>query len=43
MECGSLNVVGPHNFKGSGTIRRYDYAGISIALLKEVCHCQGGF
>lgn len=38
--CGSLNVISPHRFMGSGTIRRCDFVG--MALLEEVQHCRGG-
>jgi hypothetical protein len=27
---------------GNGTIRRYDFEGVGVALLKELCHCGGG-
>ena len=36
--CGGLNMLGP----GTGPIRRYDLLGVDIALLEEVCHCEGG-
>ena len=35
--CGGLNKLGP----GSGTIRRCGLVGVGVALLVEVCHCQG--
>jgi hypothetical protein len=31
-------MLGP----GSGTIRRCYLLGLGVALLEEVCHCQGG-
>ena len=31
-------MLGP----GSGTIGRYGLVGVGVALLKEVCHCEGG-
>ena len=35
-DCGSLNVIGPHNLKGSGTIRKYGFryglVGGSVSL-----------
>ena len=36
MECGSLNVIGPHNLIGSGTIRRCDLVGGSVLLWGQV-------
>ena len=41
-KCGSLNVIGPHQLIGSGTIRRWGFAGVGVALLEEECHCGGG-
>jgi hypothetical protein len=35
--CGGLNMLG----SGSGTIRRYGFVGVDVALWKEVCHCGG--
>ena len=32
----SLNVIGPHNLTGSGTISRCGFVGVGMALLKEV-------
>ena len=40
---GSLNVIGPHNLKGNGTIRKFDFVGVGMALLHELCYCGGGF
>ena len=40
--CGSLSVIGPHNLIGSGTIRRCGFVGVGMALLEEVCDCEGG-
>ena len=40
--CGSLNVIDPHNLIGSDTIKRCDFVGVGVALLKEVYHCGGG-
>lgn len=34
--------IGSHELTGSGTIRRFGFAGILMALLVEVCHCVGG-
>ena len=28
VECGSLNVIGPHNVIGSGSIRRCSFVGV---------------
>ena len=42
VECGSLNVIGPHNLIGSGIIRKCGFVGVGIALLEEVCQCGGG-
>lgn len=39
--CGSLIAIESQNFIGSGTIRRYGFAGVDMTLL-EVCHCEGG-
>ena len=36
--CGGLNMLGP----GSDTIRKCGLVGVGVALLEEVCHCQGG-
>ena len=38
MVCGGLNMFAP----GSGTIRRYGFVGVGVALLEEVCHCGVG-
>ena len=38
-----LNVTGPHNLIGSGTIRRYGFVGVGVTLLEEMCHCRVGF
>ena len=38
IECGALNMLGPE----SGTIRRYGFVGVGIALLEEVCYFRGG-
>jgi hypothetical protein len=27
---------------GSGTIRRYGLVEVGVALLEEMCHCEGG-
>jgi hypothetical protein len=35
--CGGLNMLGP----GTSTIRRCN-PGVGVALLEEVCHCEGG-
>ena len=40
-KCGSLKEIGPHNHIGSGTVRRYDFDGVDMTLLEEVCHCGG--
>ena len=37
-----MAVVGPHMPIGSGTIRRHSFVGVAVALLEEVCHCEGG-
>ena len=29
--------------KGSGTIRRYGFVGVGMALLEEVCQCRVDF
>ena len=34
--CGGLNKNGPHRPIGSGTIRRYGFVGVGVALLEEV-------
>ena len=38
VECDSLNVIGFHNFIGSGNIRRCDFPGVGMTLSVEVCH-----
>ena len=40
--CGSLNVIDPYKLIGNGAIGRQGFAGVSTALLKEVCHCGDG-
>ena len=35
-ECGSLNVIGPHNLIGSGIIRRYSFVGVDMAMLEKM-------
>lgn len=42
VECGNLNVIGPHKLIENGTIRWYGLVEVGIALLMEVCHCVGG-
>ena len=37
MFCGGLNMLGPE----SGSVRRCDLFGVDLALLEEVCHCEG--
>ena len=34
MEHGSLNLIGPNNLLGNGTIRGYDFDGMGVALLE---------
>jgi hypothetical protein len=36
--CGGVNIFG----LGTGIIRNYDFVGIGVALLEEVCHSGGG-
>ena len=43
LEYGGLNVVGPCNLKGSGTLRRCGFVGVGVALLEKTCHCGGQF
>ena len=38
VDYGSLNMLGP----GSFSLRRYIFVKLGVALLKEVCHCEGG-
>jgi hypothetical protein len=39
LSCrGGLNMLGP----GSGTVRKCGLVRVSVALLKEGCHCGGG-
>lgn len=40
---GTLNVIGPHNLRRSGTIRGCSFVGVSMALLEVVCHCWADF
>ena len=28
--------------KGNGAIKRCGFVGVGVALLEEVCHCEGG-
>ena len=35
----SLNVIGPYNLIGSGTIRRCMLGGVGMDLLEELCYC----
>ena len=37
VRCGVLNVIGPHNLMGSGTIGRCGFIAMGIALLEEAC------
>ena len=32
VECGSLDVIAPHNVIGSGTVRRWSFVGVGMAL-----------
>lgn len=32
-----LNVIGPHELTGSGSVRRCRLVGVGVALLAEVC------
>ena len=34
--CGGLNVIGAHEFIGSGTIRRCSFVGVGMTLLEQV-------
>jgi hypothetical protein len=38
VPCHGLNMLGP----GSGTIRRFSFVGVGVALLEEVYHCGSG-
>ena len=40
--CGNLNIIGPHNLIGGGSIRMCGFVGVDMALLEEVCHCGCG-
>lgn len=42
-DCNSLNAVGPHILIGSGTIKRYGFIGMGVALFFQQCHCVGRF
>ena len=42
VECGSVNVIGPHKLIENDNIRRYGLVGVGAALLEEVCHYGGG-
>ena len=42
LDCGSLNVIGPREFTGSGIAMRCGFIEACVALLEEVCHCRGG-
>jgi hypothetical protein len=37
LACDGLNILSP----GNGTSRRCDLVGVGVALLEEVCHCEG--
>ena len=37
--CGSFNVICSHKLIESGTIRRYGFVKLGVALLEEMCHC----
>ena len=39
---GSLNVIDLHRFIGSGVHRRCGFVAVGMALLEEVCYCEGG-
>ena len=41
MEDGSLDVTGPHNLTGNGSITRCGFVGIGMILLEDVCYCGG--
>ena len=41
VECSNLTVTGLHRLIESGTIRRYGFVGVGMALLEEVCHFGG--
>ena len=38
-ETGGLNMLD----LGGGTIRKYSFVGVRVALLEEVCYCGSGF
>lgn len=38
--CSSLNVNGPHKLSRNGTIGRYGFVGVGMALLEEVCYFE---
>lgn len=42
LDCGSLNVIGPHEFIGSGFAMRCGFIEVCVALLEEVCPCGDG-
>ena len=35
MECCNLNTIHPHNHIGNGTIRKFDFVGVGMALLEK--------
>ena len=37
--CCFFNLIEHHSLIGSSIIRRYDFLGVGVTLLKEVCHC----
>ena len=39
---GNWNIIGPHHHIRGGTNSRYGFVGVGVALLEEVCHCEGG-
>ena len=43
MDCGNLNVIGPHNLTGTGTIGRCNFDRMDMDLLEEVFQCGSRF
>ena len=37
----SVVVLNKMVTKGKGTIRKYDFVGVGVVLLEEICHCGG--
>lgn len=41
--CGCLNVIDPHTLIGTGTVRRYEFVGVGMVFVEEMCQGGNGF